>query len=131
MPTYIHQCQYCPAHCEAEYSIKFVGDEEKLPSKVWDAVHCTKQTCCLRPGRQKDHLGELWPRVPQVPHLAGSSEGTMKSESQLLKEKQTQRKLRSRLHFKNDVLKTIKDPGERRHFEKKTKNLPKKDHEKM
>lgn len=63
--------------------------------------------------------------------LSGTSGGTFLSEHDLLKKKQEQRKVRSRAHFKNTMLHKIKDPAERRHFEKKFKGTKKIDHEKM
>ena len=67
-------------------------------------------------------------RVPQEPQLMGASEGEFKTERQLLKEKQTNLKKRSRLHFKNDVMKNL-EGLEKKYFENKYKNL-KGDHEK-
>jgi len=63
--------------------------------------------------------------------LSGTSEGSFLSEHELLKKKQEQKKTRSRAHFKNTMLHKIKDPAERRHFEKKFKGTKKIDHEKM
>jgi hypothetical protein len=118
MPTYVHSCTKCSSNTEIFYSMDFVGKEEGLPKDI------LKQITCKKHG--------LMPRVPQEPHLAGSSNGTFKSEKELLNEKQSQRKLRSKIHFKNEVLPTIKGtPLEKRHFKNKLKNLPKKDHEKM
>lgn len=70
-------------------------------------------------------------RVPQEPQLMGASGGQFKSESELLNAKQQQRKTRSRAHFKNEVLPTIGDKAERRHFDKKFKGTKKIDHEKI
>lgn len=58
------------------------------------------------------------------PQLAGASGGTFKTEKELLGAKQKQRKLRSRLHFKNEELDRVGDKHAREHFEKKYKKDP-------
>lgn len=119
MPTYIHACNKCTSQVEVFYLMEFVGKEKELPTNILKQITCNKHG--------------LMGRVPQLPYLAGSSNGTFKSEAQLLSEKQQQRKLRSRIHFKNEILPKSKKlgPGEKRHFEKKLKDIPKKDHEKI
>jgi hypothetical protein len=128
MPTYHHACLYCKAKIEIDYSMKYVDNEDEMPQLIKDQVSCNVNTCfkkkpLLEPG--------MWPRIPYALHLFGMQGGTSVPEGQLLKEKQKQRSTRSRAHFKNEVLPKIKDPGERRHFEKKYKNTKKVDHEKM
>lgn len=66
-------------------------------------------------------------RVYDAPSVITGTSG----QRDLLKKKQEQRKTRSRAHFKNEILPTIKDPTERRHFEKKFKNTRKIDHTKL
>lgn len=115
MPTYCYQCSKCTKAIEIFHSMSEVDKptEETI-----------EQTTCKKHGRMK--------RVPQLPQLMGSSEGTFKNEAQLRQEKKAQRKQRSRMHFKNEVLPHMKEtPKILDHFKNKTKNLGKKDHEKM
>lgn len=74
-------------------------------------------------------------RVPQSVHLMGASGGQFKTEKELLKDKQTQRKKRSSLHFKNEIMPKLTDVSDKRHFNKKFNEGSKKglsgDHEKM
>jgi hypothetical protein len=69
-------------------------------------------------------------RVPQESQLMGFMNGTSATEKEMLAVKQARLKQRSRLHFKNDVLPTLSDPGGKKHFENKYKDL-KGDHEKI
>lgn len=88
-----------------------------------------------------EQVGKIFPLCPKhyvpmlrlysVPHLANMIGGVSVSENVLLSKKQESRKTRSRAHFKNEVMHKIKDPGERRHFEKKFKGTKKIDHEKL
>lgn len=118
MPTYVYQCLQCPNGkvIEHEHSMYYIGKEHELPMKQREAVTCKKHG--------------LKTRIIQEPQLAGSSGGTFRKEKELLNDKQKSRKLRSKIHFKNEVLHTL-DKGDQRHFSKKLKDLPKKDHEKM
>jgi hypothetical protein len=118
MATYIYQCLQCKRSkaIEVQHGMDFVGKEKGLPQDI-----LTKITCKIH---------GLKSRVPQLPQFAGASGGQFKSEKTLLSEKQQQRKLRSRTQFKNEVLPTLKG-GEKRHFEKKLKNIKSQDHEKM
>lgn len=74
-------------------------------------------------------MNNVWPRVPQVPQLAGASGGTFKTEKQLVADKKVLRQRRSKLHFKNDVLPTM-SPRDQKRFGKKWAHL-KGDHEKI
>lgn len=120
MPIYVYSCTKCNKKpIEVEHSMKFVGEENKLPKDILKKITCAKHKT-------------LMSRVPQEPQLAGAAQGQFQTEKQLLAQKQKQKKIRSRIHFKNDVLKTLPlGPGEKRHFDKKLKHLPNKDHEKM
>jgi len=117
--TYIHKCNQCKRSkpVEIDYPMKFVGREHELPWIIICNITCPKHG--------------LMPRIPQVPHLIG----TKGSEKQLLKKKQNQKKIRSKMHFKNEILPTLKDPIDRGYFknkfEKGTNKHIKGDHEKM
>lgn len=116
MPTYCYSDG--KKTIEVIHEMRFVGNEKELPKEI------------LKQITRKD--GTLMERVPQIPILKGSSQGTFKTEKQLLSEKQAQRKLRSKIHFKNEELPKLRGtPGEKRHFANKLKNLPKTDHEKL
>lgn len=116
---YVHKCNHkgCKSRCEENYPMKFVGREHELPQHILYNITCTKHG--------------VMPRVPQVPHLIGARG----SEKQLLKKKQQQRKLRSKLHFKNEIMPTLKDPVDRGYFKHKFEKGANKglkgDHEKM
>lgn len=107
MPIYEFVCPVKRCHRTAELLCSHSDIERKLP-------------VCLQ------HM-VLMVRVYSAPALITGTAG----QKQLLAKKQSQRKTRSRAHFKNEVLKTIKDPGERRHFERKYKNTKKVDHTKL
>lgn len=112
MPIYEYQCEECGEVKEVLHSYP----ELEKPSE-----ETIKEITCH--GRMV--------RIFSAPHVANSQGGVTVSESTLLAQKQEQRKVRSRAHFKNDVLPTIKNPGERRHFENKFKGTKTIDHEKM
>ena len=117
---YVYKCFKCQRakEIEVQHEMRFVGKEEDLPSEILKQITCPKHG--------------LRERVPQEPHLAGSSGGTFKNEHDLVLEKQKQRKLRSRHQFINEELPKLKGgPGVKRHFKNKYKDFDKKNHEKM
>lgn len=115
MPVYEYACEH--KRCKQSKEILHSYAEIKEPSAdTLQEMQCPKGHGCMT-------------RVFSAPHLANMKGGVSVSESVLLQEKQKQRKIRSRLQFKNDVLPTLK-AGEKRHFEKKLKHL-KGDHEKI
>ena len=65
------------------------------------------------------------------PVLQGAVGGTFPKESELLAEKQKQRKIRSKAHFVNDVMNKVSDRDSRRYFKKKYRGVKPPDHEKM
>lgn len=130
MPQYQHKCLLCKAQCEIDYQMKFVGEEDKLPLCVKQKITCNKSTC-KKKNNKTYNINQFWPRVPYAVHVANMIGGTSVSEKDLLNQKQQQRKLRSRAHFKNEVLPTIKDPHAKKHFEKKYKGTKNIDHEKL
>ncbi len=126
MSTYFHKCLYCKAKREVDYPMACVGDEQKIDTSVLISISCTQITCKKKVPPEP---GSIWPRIPYATHIANQSEGTTVSEKDLLKRKQKQRKLRSRLHFKNDILHTLSKQDQRM-FKGKYDHL-KGDHEKM
>lgn len=105
MPVYVY---YCPHRgCKRTIEVSHSMSECDRPSK-----QLTEQTTCEKHNiRMQRQIFE--------PQLMGASEGQFKSEKELLKEKQTQRKLRARLHFKNEELDKVSDADSRKHFKKK------------
>lgn len=118
---YVYGCSKCRRSVEVSHQMKFVGDEKSLPKEILKQISC-------RHGIMK--------RVPQEVQLMGMSGGSSKTESELRKDKQIQRKKRSRLHFKNEVASTIADKDSREYFKRKIASDPvykdlKGDHEKI
>lgn len=114
-----------------------------MPTYVYQSV-CGKKTIevthsmaeCDNPSQelitQTTYKGVRMKRVPQLVQLAGFLNGTSVSEKTLLKDKQDQRKLRSKLEFINTIDSNDRvSPSDKKMFKKKYKNLPKKDHEKL
>lgn len=66
-----------------------------------------------------------------VPELMGVLNGTFVSEKILLKDKQKKLDIRSKHHFKNEILPNHPDPQMKPYFEKKYKGTKFKDHEKI
>ncbi len=66
-----------------------------------------------------------------VPELMGTQGGSFKSEKELLLSKQKQRKIRSKHHFKNEILPKHKDPDMIPYFKKKYEKTKFVDHEKL
>jgi len=66
-----------------------------------------------------------------VPELMGVLGGTFVPEKILLKDKQKKLGIRSKHHFKNEILPNHPDPQMKPYFERKYKGTKFKDHEKM
>lgn len=109
MPVYQHKCTNCPAKCELEYSMKYVGQENELPDDTIKQISCNRSSCKSRQRHKMSfHFTQkIWPRIPFASHIANVMGGVTVSESDLLKKKQDSRKARSRTHFKNEVLPTL------------------------
>lgn len=103
----------------------------KKTVKIWHLMsECDNPTLDIRLLTYcKKHKVQMERQIFE-PILQGSVGGTFPKESELRAKKQAQRKLRSRYHFKNDVLPKL-PKEEREYFAPKYKHLPKKDHEKM
>lgn len=132
MPTYVHKCSACPATAEATYPMSCVGAEEGIIGSLRATISCNPATCRHRARKRGEPVPVppgLWPRVPQVPQLAGSSGGTFKSEKQLAADKKVLAKKRSRLQFLNDEVPHLSQ-REQRKYRKKWAHL-KGDHEKI
>lgn len=84
-----------------------------------------------REEKDRKQLGLVCPKHNIVLDRVYGVPAVITNQHQSLAKKQAQKKTRSRAHFKNEVLPTIKDPAERRHFENKFKNTRKIDHTKL
>lgn len=122
MPFYIYQCpaKKCRHTIELMHSM---SECDKPSDKTLLEITCPKHKTTMK-------------RVPQDTQLMGMKGGTSVPENVLLKDKQKQRKLRSRLQFKNEELAKVKDPFSKRYFQKKYSTDPilkslKGDHEKI
>lgn len=114
MPTYIYQSQCGKKTIEIFHSM---SECDKPTSEL-----ITKTT----------YKGSRMHRVPQLVQLAGFMNGTSTDEKTLLKAKQTQRKIRSKIEFMNNIDTNDKvPPAEKKMYKQRFKDLPKKDHEKM
>lgn len=111
-----------------------VGAEETLPIELRRTISCNPHTCRHKYRRGKRYPIPIqqgtWPRVPQVPQLAGASGGTFKTTKQLAADKKKVAKLRSRLQFMNDELPHL-SKREQRKYTKKWGHLKGQDHEKI
>jgi len=129
MPCYLYKCPHCKTKpVEVMHEMKFIGNEKDLPRDILEQIVCHTKICKAK----EEQTGALWKRIPQEPQLMGSSEGTFLSEDQLRKKKQAQRKVRSKIHFKNEILPKMNETAKiKDHFKNSVKHLPNKDHEKM
>lgn len=115
MPTYEYACPH--EGCEMVKDVLHKYSELENPTQ-----ETIDETTC------PEH-GVRMVRQISAPHVANSQGGVTVGEKTLLDQKQQQRKKRSRLHFKNDVLPTLKK-SDQRYFKPKYKNISG-DHEKM
>ena len=126
MPDYIYKCPNCDKVEEVNHSMS----EVKNPSEeLQRQTSCNSNTCKHAQSFKADagvipEYGVRWERVPQAPHLGGMSGGSTVGERSLLKKKQASRKLRSKKHFKNEVLPTLNEtPKITKHFKDKFKDI--------
>lgn len=102
--TYVYACPKCKKKpIEVDHGMSEVDNPSKATIK---ATTCTKHKIRMQ-------------RVPQIPQLMGASGGEFKTEKQLLGDKQAQRKRRSRLHFKNEIMPKLTDVSDKRYFKEK------------
>ncbi len=117
MPTYVYQCR----EKKCKFSIELIhtmSECDKPTDEIIKEITCPKHNIIAK-------------RIIFEPQLAGSSGGTFKTEHQLVKEKQKQRKIRSRHEFHNDKLDKLPPGFDKEHFKRKYKDVKRKDHEKM
>jgi hypothetical protein len=113
MPYYDYKCNTCDVEEEVTHDMILL---EEMSDKQVDKLRCKNKDCA--------NYGEIMSRVYKAPTLGGSSGGTMMSEKQLMHKKQGERKLRSKKHFKREVLPDLNEtPKIMDHFEKKFKDI--------
>ena len=90
--------------------------KDELPKEKQQEIECPDVEC--------ERYGEMMNKVYGDILLMGASGGQFKTEKQLLKEKQAQRKLRSKRHFKHEVLPTLDEtPKIKKEFKEKFKDI--------
>lgn len=113
MPSYDYYCPDCGHRITVSHSM---GSIEEQSQEVKNQVECPDVEC--------ERYGELMQRDYSSISLGGASGGTFKTDKQLLKEKQAQKKLRSKRHFKHEVLPTLDEtPKIKKHFNDKFKDI--------
>ncbi len=118
MPTYTYSCSVLKCAYTKEVTHSMSECSNPLTATIAE-ITCPKHRILMK-------------RVPQETQLMGFLNGTSASESDLLAAKQKERKHRSNLHFKNEVLEKsskISEP-EKKKFKARHKNISG-DHEKL
>lgn len=124
MPRYDYYCEVCGLQVEVMHSIAECDDPSDETQKE---ICCNEHTCPLtkEPGKFKDvatYYGLPFKRGVCAPNLHGIVGGTSVGQRGVLIEKQKERKLRSRKHFKKAVMPELDKP-DRQYFERKYKDL--------
>lgn len=117
MPEYDYQCNVCKQKVTVVHSMVTI---EELPEEIKKKITCNPNTCL----QNLENEGNLFKKVIYPPDLKGSSGGAFLTEKQLLRKKQAQKKLRSRRHFKKEVLPNLNEtPKITDYFNKKVKDI--------
>jgi hypothetical protein len=117
MPEYDYKCKVCKQTITVVHSMLSI---DELPDEIKEKITCNKNTCF----QNLENEGVLFERVIHTPILKGSSGGQILSEKQLLKKKQQSKRLRSKRHFKKEVLPNLNEtPKIMDHFNKKLKDI--------
>lgn len=124
MPRYDYYCEACGLQREVMHSIDECNDPTEETQKE---TSCNEYTCPVakEPGKYKDVLavyGSPFKRGVSAPNLHGVVGGRSLGQRAVLLEKQKERKIRSRKHFKKAIMPTLDKP-DRQHFERKYKDL--------
>lgn len=110
---YEYKCPECGYSETVQHAMKTVAELDDQERKL---IECPDTTC--------NRYGEPMSRDYGSIQLGGASGGTFKTEKQLLKDKQAERKLRSKRHFKHEVLPTLDEtPKIKKHFNDKFKDI--------
>jgi len=122
MPTYRHRCPVPECEFTIDLDLPIMCTTEDADPKWLEPCVCPRHGASA--GR--------WPRVIGGFYIMGSSGGKVRTERELLKEKENYLEKRSFLHFKNEILPTL-DKGTQQAFKKKRNNYDfvSGDHEKM
>lgn len=127
MPRYDYHCGKCGLHVEVIHSIAECDNPSEETQKE---ISCNEYTCPMakEPDKFKNsttiitHYGFPFKRGVSAPNLHGVVGGTSVGQRGVLLEKQKERKLRSRKHFKKEVMPGLDKP-DKQHFERKYKDL--------
>lgn len=124
MPRYDYYCEKCGLQVEVFHSIKECDDPSEDTQKQ---ISCNENTCPLINNLQSSQeivpsYGQCFKRGVCAPNIHGVVGGSSVGQRGVLLKKQKERKLRSRKHFKKEIMPTLDKP-DRQHFEKKYKDL--------
>lgn len=113
MPDYNYYCNECHYGITVTHGMVAIED---LPNDIKKQLLCKTEPC--------EQYNKPLSRDYGGIQLAGFAGGTSKTEKQLLKLKQKERKLRSKRHFKREVLPNLNEtPKITEHFNKKFKDI--------
>lgn len=89
---------------------------EELPNEIKEQIKCPTKEC--------PEFGHLMSKDYRNVQLMGMMGGSTASHKELLRAKQAERKLRSKRHFKSEVLPTLNEtPKITKHFNDKLKDI--------
>ena len=115
MPNYDYKCLTCDLQVEVEHDMKLPRD---MSDEELDLIRCPNEDCA----NFGEIMGKDWSKGSA--QLGGASGGTMMNEKQLLGKKQKSKKLRSKKHFKREILPDLNEtPKIMDHFTKKFKDI--------
>ena len=123
MPRYDYYCEACGLHVEVMHSIAECDNPSEETQKE---ISCNEYTCPVVKGEMDKEIatyyGLPFKRGVSAPNIHGVVGGSSVGQRGVLLQKQKQKKLRSRKHFKKEVMPTLDGP-DKQHFEKKYKDL--------
>jgi hypothetical protein len=113
MPYSDYKCNTCDTIVEIKHDM--VSFSEMSAEQI-DNLRCKNEDCA--------NCGEIMSKLFVAPHLGWSSGGKTGATKEVLGKKQKERKLRSKKHFKHQVLPTLNEtPKIMDHFKKKFKDI--------
>ena len=124
MPRYDYYCDKCGLQVEVFHSIAECDNPSQETQKQ---ISCNENTCPLVKNLQSSQeivpsYGHCFKRGVCAPNIHGVVGGSSVGQRGVLLKKQKERKLRSRKHFKKEIMPTLDKP-DRQHFENKYKDL--------
>lgn len=126
MPRYDYYCENCGLQIEAIHSINECDNPSEETQKE---ICCNANNCPVVNDLQYYAEKNIYPEYGRpfkreicAPNIHGVVGGSSVGQRGVLLKKQQEKKLRSRKHFKKEVLPTL-DGSDKQHFEKKYKDL--------